>query len=80
MNNNPNSMMQQMFNMFSQAQNPMAMMNQMMGNNPFFQQAVRMAEGKTPVQMKEIISNVAQQMGISQEQLSGFARMFGMNF
>ena len=79
MNNSPNPMMR-MFNMFSQAQNPMAMMNQMMGNNPFFQQAVRMAEGKTPVQMKEIISNVAQQRGISQEQLSGFAKMFGMNF
>ena len=79
MNNSPNPMMQ-MFSMFSQAQNPMAMMNQMMGNNPFFQQAIRMAEGKTPVQMKEIISNVAQQRGISQEQLSGFAKMFGMNF
>ena len=76
MNNNP---MMQMFNMFSQAQNPMAIMSQMMGGNPFFQQAVKMAEGKSPVQMKEIITNIAQQKGITQEQLSNMAKMFGYN-
>lgn len=74
------AMMGQMFNMVSQAQNPVGMMNQMMGGNPFFQQAIKMAQGKNPAQMKEIITNVAQQKGISLDQLQGFAKMFGQNF
>lgn len=70
----------QLFSMLSQANNPMAMMNQMMGSNPYFQQAMRMAQGKNPNEMKEVINNVAQQKGISPEQLNNFANMFGMKF
>lgn len=74
MNNNP----MQLFSMLSQCNNPMGMMSQMMGNNPFFQQAMRMSNGKNPEEMKEIINNVAQQKGITQEQLKNFANMFGV--
>lgn len=79
MNNNRNGMNpMQLFSMVSQSNNPMGMMSQMMGNNPFFQQAMKMAEGKGPQEMKEIINNVAQQKGITPEQINNFASMFGI--
>jgi hypothetical protein len=37
-------------------QNPQQGMEQMFGNNPVFQQARKMAEGKSPEQMKETVS------------------------
>ena len=76
MNNNP----MQLFAMFSQAQNPMLMMTQMMGNNPLFQQAMKMASGKNPTEMKEIASNIASQKGITQEQLQNMANMMNLRF
>ena len=76
MNNNP----MQLFFMLAQNPNPMGMMNQMMGGNPFFQQAVKMAEGKSPAEMKTIINNIASQKGITQEQLNGMLGMFGFKF
>ena len=38
-------------------QNPQQGMEQMFGNNPVFQQARKMAEGKSPEQMKETVLN-----------------------
>lgn len=76
MNNNP----MQLFAMFSQAQNPMLMMTQMMGNNPLFQQAMKMASGKNPTEIKEIVSNIASQKGITQEQLQNMANMMNLRF
>lgn len=40
-------------------QNPQQGMEQMFGNNPIFQQARKMAEGKSPEQMKETVLNLA---------------------
>lgn len=39
-------------------QNPQQGMEQMFGNNPVFQQARKMAEGKSPEQMKETVLNI----------------------
>lgn len=36
-------------------QNPQQGMEQMFGSNPIFQQARKMAEGKSPEQMKETV-------------------------
>lgn len=76
MNNNP----MQLFYMLTQNPNPMGMMSQLMGGNPFFQQAMKMAEGKNPNEIKQIISNIASQKGITQEQLNGMLGMFGFKF
>lgn len=76
MNNNMNPM--QLFQMFNNSQNPMGMMKQMLGDNPYMQQAMKMAEGKNPFEIKEIIQNVAQQKGIPMDQLTSMANMFGM--
>jgi hypothetical protein len=76
MNNNP----MQLFYMLTQNPNPMGMMSQLMGGNPFFQQAMKMAEGKNPNEIKQIVNNIASQKGITQEQLNGMFSMFGFKF
>lgn len=46
--------------------NPMEMiMNQMFGNNPMFQRARQMAEGKNEQEIKQIASNLCRQRGIN---------------
>ena len=45
-------------------QNPQQGMEQMFGNNPVFQQARKMAEGKSPEQMKETVLNLAKTQGV----------------
>lgn len=45
-------------------QNPQQGMEQMFGNNPVFQQARKMAEGKSPEQMKETVLNLAKTQGM----------------
>ena len=66
--------------------NPMEMiMNQMLGNNPMFQRARQMAEGKNEQEIKQIASNLCKQRGINiddafkqfQTQMKQMQGMFG---
>ena len=66
--------------------NPMEMiMNQMFGNNPMFQRARQMAEGKNEQEIKQIASNLCRQGGINiddafkqfQTQMKQMQGMFG---
>lgn len=66
--------------------NPMEMiMNQMFGNNPMFQRARQMAEGKNEQEIKQIASNLCKQRGINiddafkqfQTQMKQMQGMFG---
>lgn len=66
--------------------NPMEMMlNQMLGNNPMFQRAKQMAEGKNEQELKQIASNLCKQRGIDideaykqfQTQMNQMSKMFG---
>lgn len=68
----------QMFNMMKNANNPMALMQQMSANNPQMQMALKMANGKNPQEIQQVIQNVCQQKGISQEQLQQMASQFGL--
>lgn len=70
--NNP----MQLFQMFMGSPNPMGMMQQMFGGNPMFQQAMQMAQGKSPEQMQEVIQNVAKQKNIDTNQLKQMASQF----
>lgn len=72
--NNPMNMLMQM--MQGGKINPQQMMG-MFGNNPMFQQAQKMMQGKTPEQMREVIKNVAKQKGINTEQLNQMIQQFG---
>lgn len=86
-NNNQNNMMinpmAQMFDMFRQmsggGQNPQAVMAQMFGNNPNYQRAMQMIQGKSPQELQQVAVNLAGQRGISREQMQQMMSQFGIN-
>lgn len=56
------------------------MMNQMMKNNPMFQRAMQMAQGKSQNELEQIAENLCKQRGIKIEDAKKqFSYMFGMN-
>lgn len=73
-----NNMMNMLMQMMGGGKfNPQQMLG-MFGNNPMFQQAQKMMQGKTPEQMREVINNVAKQKGINEQQLRQMAQQFGL--
>lgn len=60
MNMNPMQLIQAMI----QSGNPMQMMQQLFGNNPNFQRAMQMVQGKTPEQMQQTARNLCKERGI----------------
>ncbi len=56
----------------------MGMMQQMLGNNPMFSQAMKMAQGRDPNEIMQVINNVAQQKGIPPEQIQQMMQQFGI--
>ena len=70
----------QILNLLQNNVNPMAMMNQMFGNNPIFQQVMQMTQGKNPMQIQQIIKNVAHEKGMNEQQLNQFINQFGLKF
>lgn len=70
----------QLLSLLQNNANPMAMMNQMFGNNPIFQQVMQMTQGKNPMQIQQIIKNVAHERGMNDQQLNQFINQFGLKF
>lgn len=68
----------QLMQMVQSANNPMAMLQQVMGNNPMLQRAMQMGQGKSTDQLQEIVKNLAHQRGMSDEQLNQFVGQFGV--
>ena len=58
--------------------NPMAMIQQMAGNDPVMQRTMQMAQGKSPEQIQQIIRNIANTNGMSEQQLQQFVSQFGL--
>lgn len=56
----------------------MGMMQQMLGNNPMFSQAMKMTQGRDPNEIMQVINNVAQQKGIPPEQIQQMMQQFGI--
>lgn len=44
---------------------PMGALKQMFGNDPKFQRALEMAEGKTPEQLQQTVKNLFEQRGMN---------------
>lgn len=59
-----------MFNNYFNQPNPM--------NNPAFIQAMQMAQGKSPDQLKQVALDMAKQKGMSQEDMTKFFGQFGV--
>lgn len=72
----------QMMGMLSGKSNPQQMMGQMMTqqlqNNPLFQRAQQMAQGKSPQELEQVARNLCQQRGIDLDSaMSQFKQMMG---
>lgn len=67
MGNNP---IMQLMNLVRNGGNPQAMLNQMAQNNPQMQSFVKMINGKSPDQLKQIAMNVSKERGISLDQIA----------
>lgn len=50
----------------------------MMMNNPLFQRAMQMGQGKSEAELKNIVINLATQRGVPIEQLNNFIAPFGL--
>ena len=59
--------------------NPIAVMEQMMGNNPQFQRVMQMTKGKAPKELREIAMNLCQNSGVNFEQAVSSMRKMGLN-
>lgn len=68
----------QMVNMVQNGGNPMALMQSMFGNNPAFNMAMNMAQGKSPQQIQQIVRNIAKERGMDDNQLNQFLSQFGL--
>lgn len=75
--NNPMQLLQ-MFTQIKNATNPMQFMSNMFGNNSQFNMAMKMAEGKSPEEMQNVINNICKQKGIDINQVKQMAEQFGI--
>lgn len=74
--NNP----MQMFQLIGQLRNnpnPIGAMQTMFGNNPMFQQAIQMAQGKSPQELRQTAINLCQTKGIDFNQVQAMAQSMG---
>lgn len=63
--------MMQLLQMMQSGGNPMMMLQQMMGSDPRAAQAMKMMGGKSQAQLRQMAQNMAQQRGMSLEQIAG---------
>lgn len=68
----------QMFTQLKGTPNPMGAMQQMFGGNPIFQQAMNMAQGKSPEQLQQTFMNLAQTKGMNPQMVSMMLQQLGM--
>ena len=59
--------MMQVMQMMGNMQNPQQMMQGMLQNNPLFQRAQQMAQGKSEQELEQVARNLCQQRGVDFE-------------
>lgn len=69
----------QLANQLKNNANPMQVLNTMYGNNPMYQQALQMIQGKSEEQIKETVLNLCKTNGIDINQIKNYAQMIGCN-
>ena len=69
---------QQLMQMLMHSNNPAGMVQQVLGNNPVFQRAMLMGQGKSEAEIKQIVMNLAAQRGIDVNQINSMLNQFGM--
>lgn len=61
--------------MLQNAQNPMALMQQILGTNPQFKQVMQIAQGKSPQELEQYVRNLYQSQG---KDINQTASQFGL--
>lgn len=70
--------MMQAMQMMGNMQNPQQMMQGMLQNNPLFQRAQQMAQGKSEQELEQVARNLCQQRGVDFEAMKQqFQNMMG---
>lgn len=67
--------LQQMFNMFNMSANPMQLVAQQFSNHPNYSRAMQMLQGKNPQQLQQVAMNLANQMGMPNDQMQQVMQM-----
>lgn len=65
----------QLISLLSNAQNPMAIMQQLLGNQPQFKQVMEIAKDKSPEELKKYVKNLCNSQGIN---LDSLAKQFNL--
>lgn len=61
--------------MLQNANNPMALMQQVLGTNPQFKQVMQIAQGKSPQELESYVRNLYQSQG---QDINQIASQFGL--
>lgn len=69
----------QMIKMLQGVQNPMQMMQNMMGMNPQFQRAMQMTQGKSPAELQQVCRNMCGEIGVNFDDVTAKMRQMGLN-
>lgn len=65
----------QLIGMLQNANNPMALMQQVLGTNPQFKQVMQIAQGKSPQELESYVRNLYQSQG---QDINQIASQFGL--
>ena len=65
----------QLIGMLQNANNPMALMQQVLGTNPKFKQVMQIAQGKSPQELESYVRNLYQSQG---QDINQIANQFGL--
>lgn len=65
----------QLIGMLQNSNNPMAVLQQLLGNNPQFKQVMQIANGKSPQELEQYVRNLYQSQGLDINQK---ASQFGL--
>lgn len=60
----------QMFNMLSQAKNPIGLLQQMSSKNPQLKRVLEVINGKSPQELRQYVENTAKTQGVDLAQLA----------
>ena len=65
----------QLMGMLQNSQNPVGMMQQLLGSHPQFKQVMQIAQGKSPQELEQYVRNICKSQNIDLAQL---ASQFGL--
>lgn len=66
----------QLIGLLQNSNNPIGVLQQLLGNNPQYRQVMQMAQGKSPQELEQYVRNLYQSQG---QDINQVASQFGLN-